>query len=132
MAYRMVTTAPAEILRLEDGQGSIKESGVADLIAIRDTGHDPKDRLRTLSMNDIEFVMIGGRVQLVSEAILEQLPLSAKQDLEPLSVDGTTRWLRAPVKMFLQKAEEALGKGEVRLGNRSICLPDCVETAHAD
>jgi hypothetical protein len=75
--------------------------------------------------------MIGGRVQLVSEAILEQLPPSAKQDLESLSIDGTTRWLRAPVKALLQKAEEALGKGEVRLGSRAICLPDCVEAAHA-
>jgi cytosine/adenosine deaminase-related metal-dependent hydrolase len=132
MAYRMVTTAPAAILRLYDTEGSIKESGVADLIAVRDTGHDAKDRLRTLSMNDIEFVMIGGRVQLASEAILEQLPLSAKQNLESLSIDGTIRWLRAPVKTLLQKAEQILGKGEVRLGSRAICLSDYVEAAHAD
>src|SRR6202034_2722356 len=36
-AYRMVTTGPAEILRLADGEGSLIESGVADLIAVRDT-----------------------------------------------------------------------------------------------
>ena len=131
MAYHMVTTAPAAILRLDDTEGSIKESGVADLIAVRDTGHDAADRLQRLSMNDVEFVMIGGRVRLVSEAILEQIPLSAKQDLESLSIDGTTRWLHAPVKTLLQKAEETLGKGEVRLGGRAICLPDCVEAAHA-
>ena len=33
-AYRMVTTAPAAILRLSDAQGTIKESGLSDLIAI--------------------------------------------------------------------------------------------------
>ena len=132
MAYRMVTTAPAAILRLEDTEGSIKESGVADLIAVPDTGGDAKDRLVTLSMKDIELVMVGGRVQLVSEALLEQLSPSTQQELESLSIDGATRWLRAPVKRLLQKAEETLGVGEVRLGSRAISLPDRAEAAHAD
>src|SRR5579859_2964342 len=66
-AYRMVTVAPAAILRMADGEGSIRESGVGDLVAVRDTGDNAADRLRTLSMNDVEFVMIGGRVQLASE-----------------------------------------------------------------
>ena len=47
----------------------------ADLIAVRDTGQHSADRLDTLSMNDVELVMIGGIVQLVSEDILERLPL---------------------------------------------------------
>lgn len=123
MAYRMVTTAPAAILRLEDAEGSIKESGVADLIAVRDTGHDAADRLQTLSMNDVEFVMIGGCVQLASEAMLERLSLSSRQCLKPVSIDGTTRWLRAPVTRLLRKAEETLGENEVRLGRRAVCLP---------
>lgn len=122
-AYRMVTEAPAAILRLGDGEGSIRESGVGDLIAVRDTHHDAADRLPTLSTKDVEFVMVGGRVQLASEAILERLPLSAREGLEPLSVDGTIRWLRAPVKELLRKTEEVLGKGEVRLGEKRICIP---------
>ncbi len=130
-AYRMVTTIPAAILRLDDAEGSIKESGVADLIAVRDTGHSAADRLPTLSMNDVEFVMIGGRVQLVSEAILERLPVSTKQYLEPLSIDGMTRWLRAPVKNLLGRAEEALGNGEVSLGSRTVSIPAGAEAARA-
>ncbi len=63
-AYRMVTEAPAAVLRLSDAEGTIKVSGRADLIAIRDAGQAPAVRLRTLSMKEIEFVMIGGRVQL--------------------------------------------------------------------
>ena len=97
-AYHMVTTAPAAILRLEDSEGSIKKFGFGDLIAVRDTGQDPEDRMQTLSMTDLELVMIGGSVQLASEAILKRLPLSATQGLEPLSIDGTIRWLRAPVR----------------------------------
>jgi hypothetical protein len=120
VAYRMVTEAPAVILRLEDGEGSIRVSGRGDLIAVRDTGNDAADRLGTLSMIDVEFVMIDGCVQLASEAILERLPRSAKQGLEPLWIDGTTRWLRAPVKELLRKTEEVLGKGEVQLGGKTV------------
>lgn len=123
IAYRMVTEAPAAILRLQDREGSIKISGVGDLIAVRDTHYDAADRLPTLSMSDIELVMVGGSVQLGSEAILERLPLSAQQGLEPLVVDGTIRWLRAPVKELLRKTEEVLGKGEVRLGDKTVSVP---------
>lgn len=121
--YRMVTEAPAAILQLEDGEGAIKVAGVGDLIAIRDTGHDAADRLRTLSMTDVEFVMIEGHVQLASEMILERLPSRARQGLEPLCIDGTIRWLRAPVKELLRKTEEALGASEVQLGSRRVRTP---------
>ncbi len=130
-AYGMVTTAPAAILGLRDAQGSIRESGVGDLIAIRDTGQDIEDRLQTLSIRDIEFVMIGGRVQLAADAILDRLPLAAKQGLEPISIDGLIRWLRAPVQTLLHRAEDVLGRGDVRMGSRSICIPAELEAAHA-
>jgi cytosine/adenosine deaminase-related metal-dependent hydrolase len=122
-AYRMVTTAPAAILRLGDEEGSVRISGRGDLFAIQDTGDDAVDRLAQLSINDIELVLLGGCVQLASEAILERLSPSAKQGLEPLSIDGTIRWLRAPVKEMLRKTEEILGEGEVRLGGKPVRIP---------
>ncbi len=97
LAYRMVTEAPATMLRLENAEGSIEPSGTCDLIAVRDTNHDAADTLATLSIADIELVMIGGRIQLASETILERLPLPARKGMTPLSIDGTIRWLRAPV-----------------------------------
>lgn len=130
VAYRMVTEAPATILRLENKEGSIKESGNADLIAIRDTGDHAADRLHALSMIDIEFVMLGGRVQLVSEEIFERLPVPFKHGLEPLWIDGAIRWLRAPVKELLRKTEEILGKDKVMLGGKKIRIPACVEAGH--
>jgi hypothetical protein len=75
--------------------------------------------------------MIRGCVQLASDAILERLPPSVKQGLEPLSIDGSIRWLRAPVKALLQKTEEVLGHGEVRLGARKILIPAGVGGEHA-
>jgi cytosine/adenosine deaminase-related metal-dependent hydrolase len=130
-AYRMVTTIPAQILRLEDGEGTIEESGVADFIAVRDTGNTPADTLQTLSMQDIEFVMIGGRVQLSSETVFETLPVSEQNGLEPLSIGPVIRWLRAPVNDLLRRTEEVLGKNEVRLGSRSLSLPAYAEAEHA-
>ncbi len=130
-AYRMVTTVPAEILRLDGSEGSIRESGVADLIAIRDTGGNAAERLPSLSVDDVELVIIAGRVHLASAAILERLPASATQDLEPMSVGTATRWLRAPVGDLLQRAEEVLGKGEVRLGGKTVRATASVELEHA-
>jgi hypothetical protein len=129
-AYRMVTTIPAEILQLNDHEGTIAESGVADLIAIQDTGADPADRLHTLSMFDIELVVIGGRVQLASEALIARLPLSEQHGLEPLSIGKVVRWLRAPIKDLLRSTEAVMGKGKARLGERSLQLPTFVEAQH--
>ncbi|WP_058186262.1 amidohydrolase family protein [Terracidiphilus gabretensis] len=120
--YRMVTEAPAAVLRLKDGEGVIRLSGSADLIAVRDTGRQAADTLPRLSFKDIELVMISGQVQLASETIFERLPPASKKGLEPLWIDGILRWLRAPVKDLLQRTEEVLGKGQVRLGGKGVVL----------
>ncbi len=122
-AYRMVTTAPAAILRLSNFEGSITESGAADLIAVRDAGYSPARTLQRLSTADVELVMIGGRVQLASNTMLDRLPASANTGLEPLSINGAIRWLRAPVRKLLAQAEEVLGRGEVRLSGATVSIP---------
>ncbi len=127
LAYHLLTEAPAGILRFQEGEGTIRASGPADLIALRDTGQDAADRLLTLSLTDVEFVMIRGRVQLASSAILERLSIPMRQGLEPLWIDGTIRWLRAPVNELLQSAEAILGSGEVRLGGKPIRRVQSVE-----
>lgn len=131
VAYDMVTTLPAKLLRVENAEGSLRESGAADLIAIRDTGEHAADRLPGLSMDDIEFVMIGGRVQLASQTVLERLAPSVREGLEPLMIGELVRWLRAPVGNLLRKAEAVLGENAVRLGNRAVRAPASIEAAHA-
>lgn len=118
--YAMVTENPAKALRLRDREGTVKEEGVGDLIAVLDRGRSPADTLASLSMHDVEFVMIGGCVQLASETVWRRLPRAARDGLEPLWVDGITRWLRAPVDELLRQAEAALGEGSVRLGGRPL------------
>jgi hypothetical protein len=130
-AYRMVTEAPAAMLGLSNAEGSIEMSGVGDLIAVRDTNQEAADGLRKMSMADVEFVMIAGRVQLASEAVLGKIPPPETLGLEPLWIDGTVRWLRAPVKELLRKAEAVLGAGEVRLGGKPVRIPEFLEAKHA-
>jgi hypothetical protein len=122
-AYRMVTKAPATILRLPAGSGAICKNAPGDIIAVRDTGHYAADRLQALSMEDIEFVMIDGCVQLSSQAVWKRLPAHIRDGLEPLYVNGILRWLRAPVEKLLRQAEDVLGCGMVRLSGRQIELP---------
>ena len=129
-AYRMVTETPAAMLRLCNGEGSISVSARADLIAIRDTDRDAAECLRNLSAADVELVMIGGRVQLASPAMLDRLPRLMTDGLEPLSFGGTIRWLRAPVRQLFDNAAEVLGAGAVRLGGKSIRVPTREETGH--
>lgn len=129
-ALRMATTMAASVLRLDDGKGCIREGGSADLIAIRSTGEPLETRLQKLTMNDIEFVMVGGEINLVSPRLLERLPCALKRDLEPLQVDGSIRWLRAPVMVLLKAAEDVLGENRVHLGYRKLTVPAGVEAPH--
>ncbi len=129
-AYEMVSTNPAAILQLDKSEGTIAESGVADLIAVRDTSADAADGVQNLSIEDIEFVMVAGRIHLASPSLLKRLPDSIKKGLEPLSIGGVTRWLRAPVTRLLQAAEAVLGEDEVRLGSRIVSRPPFAKVEH--
>jgi hypothetical protein len=119
----MVTDSAASILRLYRGEGSIRLDFPADLIAVRDQHREPAETLCSLSAKDVELVLLAGRVQLASQFIFERLPLRDRDGLEPLSIDGDIRWLRAPVGELLREAEDVLGKSAVRLGGRSVCHP---------
>lgn len=121
--YSLVTDSAASVLRLNRGEGSIRCGARADLIAVKDRKGDPADILPALTADDIELVLLSGRVQLASQAIYERLPTSDKTGLEPLSIDGHIRWLRAPVGALLSETESILGRGMVRLGGKTVCLP---------
>lgn len=122
-AYEMVTSAPQAILRLEQGEGTLRVGGVADLIGICDNGGDLTKRIATLSADDIEFVMIDGRVQLASDAVRRRLPVGATVGLERVRIGRVIRWLRAPVRQMLRSAEAVLGVGNVSLGGKQVSLP---------
>jgi ubiquinone/menaquinone biosynthesis C-methylase UbiE len=118
--YRMVTSSPAKILRLTDGEGQIVESGVADLIAVRSRNGTPASVLSGLTYADVELVLLAGRVQLASHDLYRRLPQNLRAGLNLLEVEGHHRWVRFPLKSMFQAAEDVLGEDRLVLGGRRL------------
>jgi len=117
--FRMVMTRPPAIFHLADGRGTLRPGAVADVIAVRDTGRSPASTLARMSSSDVELVLIGGRVQLASKALFDQLPARSRSGLYPLDVGGQVRWIRAPLSRLFSLTSRALGC-DIALGNRKV------------
>jgi hypothetical protein len=117
--YAQVTMRAAQVLRLADSQGTLRIGGVADVIGVRDTGRSPAQTLVSLTGRDIEFVVIGGCVQLASPEILSRLPRLVTTGLRPLEVEGEIRWIRAPLERLFAEAQRHLA-GDIRLGGKKV------------
>ncbi len=117
--YAMVTNRPAEVLRLHRGEGGIKPGSVADMLVVRDTGLSPAETLAQLTSDQIELVILGGRVQLAGPSLIERLPSVLRQGLQCFEVDGQPRWVRAPIDKLLAEAEEVLGS-DLRVGGKRV------------
>jgi cytosine/adenosine deaminase-related metal-dependent hydrolase len=122
--YSMVTDLPAAMLRLPHHTHSLRISAMCNAIAVRDRGLQPDETLCSLSSSDVELVLRHGRVFLASEEIFRRLPPRARRGLQPLSIAGTIRWLRAPVSEMLREAEAVLGNDQVKLGGKQVQAVD--------
>lgn len=118
LLYKLVTSNPAQVLGLREGEGGIAEAGRADLIAVRDRGLSPAATLAALSLEDVELVLVGGRAQVASPALYRRLPSRHRSGMSVLQIAGTKRWVRAPLPELFAAAEEVLGPGNVRIGNK--------------
>ena len=117
--YKYVTRQPANLLHLPNGEGNLRIGGLADLLAVRDTALTPAETLVSLSHRDVELVLLGGCVQLGSAEIMRRLPASAVVGLQPLTVNGIVRWIRAPVERLLAETSAHLGE-EIYLGGKRV------------
>ena len=117
--YRLVTRQAARLLRLHEGQGTLRVGSVADIVAVRDRGQSPADTLARLSHRDVELVLIGGRVHLASDEMLQRLPRSTRKGLQPLAVDDTVRWIRAPLERLFRETAAFLPEG-IFLGGKRV------------
>lgn len=117
--YACATQQPAHLMRLADGQGNIRVRGMADLIAVRDFGKTPADTLADMSFRDVELVLLGGRVQLASPDILQRLHPAARAGLQPLTIEETVRWIRAPLDWLFRETKKHLGN-EIALGGKPV------------
>jgi cytosine/adenosine deaminase-related metal-dependent hydrolase/ubiquinone/menaquinone biosynthesis C-methylase UbiE len=117
--YEMVTAKSASVLRLRNGEGQIKPGSIADLIAVRNQGLTPAETVARLTFDRIELVMLAGRVHLASSTLYDRLPASLKSGLQQLTIEGHSRWLRAPVEDLIIEARKHLGR-DLRLGGKKV------------
>jgi cytosine/adenosine deaminase-related metal-dependent hydrolase/2-polyprenyl-3-methyl-5-hydroxy-6-metoxy-1,4-benzoquinol methylase len=117
--YSLVTTRAADVLRLTSGEGTLRIGARSDFFAIRHTGESPAHRLASLNYRDVEFVVIGGQVQLASARLLTRLPRLVTTGLRPLEIEGELRWIRAPLNRLFDETRIHL-PGEIKLGGRRV------------
>jgi cytosine/adenosine deaminase-related metal-dependent hydrolase/ubiquinone/menaquinone biosynthesis C-methylase UbiE len=117
--YRLTITRAATIFGFDDERGAIRPGAAADLIAVRDTSASPAETLAQMSSGDIELVVVAGRIQLASEALLRRLPHELTSGLKPLEVDGAVRWIRAPLGSLCGQAAQVLGC-PISLGKKQV------------
>ena len=115
--YEMVTRKAARILRLDRGEGEIRNRGVADLVVVRDRRQTPAAALSGLCP---ELVLIGGAVKLVSPALGSRLPQALLDRLQPLELEGRGRWLVAGAVSRLYRETSAILGQKIRLAGRSV------------
>jgi len=117
--YSSVTASAADVLRLRDGQGTLRVGGLADFVGVRDAELSPAKTLATLSWREVELVVIGGLVHLASPEVHRRLAETLTAELQLLEIEGELRWVRAPVSRLYSDAIRHL-PGEVKLGGRRV------------
>jgi len=118
--YEMVTTQAADLLRLDLGEGRIFPNSIADLIAVVDRQGTPAAVLADTGWEQVELVIVGGRVQMASDALYARLSEDRRQGLARIVVEGIGRWLRAPVTELIRVTSEVLGAGNIRVGGKRV------------
>jgi cytosine/adenosine deaminase-related metal-dependent hydrolase len=119
--YPLVTHSAAKVLKLGDGEGEIRENGVADLLVVRDTGGSPAQSLVSLSLDRIDLVLQQGSLLLVSADIAGQLPSSTASRLRPISYDGHPFWVGIELQARWNEASTVLGN-EICIAGKPVHL----------
>jgi cytosine/adenosine deaminase-related metal-dependent hydrolase len=109
--FEMVTTRSARVLRLKDGEGTIREGGVADLVIVEDQGQSPAEALQGMHP---EMVMVRGNFRLVSPRFLDTKKWHA------INLEGRGNWFTdVNLPSLHEETGRALGP-EYRLAGRRV------------
>jgi cytosine/adenosine deaminase-related metal-dependent hydrolase len=112
--YDMVTSEAARILRLDAGQGIIREGGIADLLVVRSLHRVPAANLPGLYP---ELVFLKGKLKLVSASLAKELRLDNLPEFESIEIEGRGKWfVKGRVRSLLATTKAVLGE--------NVCLAD--------
>jgi cytosine/adenosine deaminase-related metal-dependent hydrolase len=115
--YPMVTTQAARTLRLNRGQGEIRENGIADLLAVRDSGQNPAEALQDFVPG---LVILGGRIQLISTNLAVRIDPVLTRHLQKVELEGRGAWLVNVNVSLLRAATEAVLGTNFQLAGRPV------------
>ncbi len=113
--YPMVTTQAARVLRLNRGEGEIREHGIADLLAVSDRGQSPADALQDFVP---ALVILGGRIQLVSAKLAARMDAPFTRQLNKIELKGRGAWFVNLDISILRAVTETILKTGFQLAGR--------------
>jgi cytosine/adenosine deaminase-related metal-dependent hydrolase len=116
--YSLVTDMAADVLRLQNGEGTLRPGACADLIALKDTGQSPAEALTEARPGQIELVLKEGEPNLISSDFSERWTETLAEGFEPLTVQGVRRLVRAPIKWLIGETRNHLGNRFCLAGRR--------------
>ncbi len=102
--YSMLTSRPASILRLRNGEGRIVAGMPADMIAVADTGSTPAEALCSLGQTPVA-VVVSGRPLLVSDVLIGRVPERLRERLRPMWMDAEKWWLEESILVALRAVD---------------------------
>ncbi|MGA2878221.1 MAG: amidohydrolase family protein [Bryobacteraceae bacterium] len=115
--YPMVTAQAARTLHLNRGEGEIREGGIADLLAVRDSGQNPAEALQELRP---ALVILGGRIQLVSIDLAARIDSVLTRHLQKIELEGRGAWLVNANVSSLRAATEGVLGPKFELAGRRV------------
>jgi hypothetical protein len=117
--FEMVTVQCAHVLRLADGEGTIQDGGVADLIVVEDRGQTPAQAVQQMRP---EMVLVRGTLRLVSPRLLALASTFPGGTWHSIDVEGRGKWFtNVDVPSLHGETVQALGP-TYRLAGRRILL----------
>ena len=115
--YPMVTTQAARVLRLHRGEGEIRPGGIADLLAVNDSGRSPAEALQNFCP---AMVILGGRIQLVSTNLAARIDPIFTRHFHKIELEGRGSWLVNANVCQLRDATEAVLGPNFELAGRRV------------
>jgi len=114
--YPMVTTQAARILRLNQGEGVIREHGIADVLAVPDRGQHPAEALQDVYP---ALVILAGKIQLVSTSLAARMAPALIRPLHKIELEGRGTWLvNIDVSHLIAATQPTLGPSFTLAGRR--------------
>lgn len=104
--FKMVTANPAKAFRMADRVGALEPGMNGDVLVLKARKDEPYENLAVATMEDIEFLSVGGVPVLAEKRFEELLPDSG---YEELSVGGRSVFARGAPATLYRSVREAVG-----------------------